>query len=560
MKKILFFFLLFFSLIINVDADSINKITMDIYLDSYGTAHITETWDANISSGTEGYKPYRNLGNATITNFTVSNEEKMYQYVSNWDVDKDFNQKAYKNGFNYIDDGVELCWGISKFGHNIYTLKYEIKGFVSETADKQMVYWTLIPHNLSLKPKEVKIVIWSDQRFADDIAVWGYGNYGGTAYVYDGKIEMNSDGVLDTEEYMTILVELPQGMFQTNNILEKSFEDYYEMAEEGKTPYESNKFLDIITAVLGVILTLIPPAFVIFIITLIVKAAMNKNFAKVISHGKFPKDLEYFREIPCNQDVFYAYFLAHSYNLLKNQQDFLGTLILSWIKDKYVTVELQEKKKLFKTTEEATLVMDYQKFFADIDCDSIEGKMFNYMYEASKDGILEEREFEKYCEKNYSTVLGWFDSVILEEKTKAVERGLLEQKPNKFYKHYETQSIYNEAKKLAGLKKFLKDFSSIEDKSSIEVHLWEYYLMYAQIFGIAEKVAAEFKKLYPDVITDLSYNQVVFVHHMSYSSMRSANSAYQRAHSYSSGGGGFSSGGGGGGSFGGGGGGGGGFR
>ena len=84
--------------------------------------------------------------------------------------------------------------------------------------------------------------------------------------------------------------------------------------------------------------------------------------------------------------------------------------------------------------------------------------------------------------------------------------------------------------------------------------------MYAQIFGIAEKVAAEFKKLYPDVITDLSYNQVVFVHHMSYSSMRSANSAYQRAHSYSSGGGGFSSGGGGGGSFGGGGGGGGGFR
>ena len=71
-------------------------------------------------------------------------------------------------------------------------------------------------------------------KFADDIAVWGYGNYGGTAYVYDGVIEMNSDGELDTNEYMTILVELPSDMFQTNNILDKSLQSIMKWQKKAK--------------------------------------------------------------------------------------------------------------------------------------------------------------------------------------------------------------------------------------------------------------------------------------------------------------------------------------
>ena len=83
--------------------------------------------------------------------------------------------------------------------------------------------------------------------------------------------------------------------------------------------------------------------------------------------------------------------------------------------------------------------------------------------------------------------------------------------------------------------------------------------MYAQIFGIAERVAKEFKRLYPDIITDDYYNDVIFIHTISAKGVSAASTAKSRAESYSSGGGGFSSGGGGGGSFGGGGGGGG-FR
>lgn len=70
--------------------------------------------------------------------------------------------------------------------------------------------------------------------------------------------------------------------------------------------------------------------------------------------------------------------------------------------------------------------------------------------------------------------------------------------------------------------------------------------------SIADKVAKQFKKLYPEIIENneygYTYNDFVFINMISYSSMSTATSSKSRAESYSSGGGGFSSGGGGGGS------------
>ena len=82
--------------------------------------------------------------------------------------------------------------------------------------------------------------------------------------------------------------------------------------------------------------------------------------------------------------------------------------------------------------------------------------------------------------------------------------------------------------------------------------------MFAYIFGIADKVAKQFKNLYPEIASEmqnnnLDYNTFLFINTLSTRSVAAASSARSAAESYSSGGGGFSSGGGGGGSFGGGG-------
>mgnify|MGYP003301287577 CR=1 FL=1 len=94
----------------------------------------------------------------------------------------------------------------------------------------------------------------------------------------------------------------------------------------------------------------------------------------------------------------------------------------------------------------------------------------------------------------------------------------------------------------------------------MEVKLWDEYLMFAYLFGIADKVAKQLKDMYPEVVMEMQrqnfdYDTLIFVNNISTRSVSAASSARQAAESYSSGGGGFSSGGGGGGSFGGGGGG-----
>ena len=90
MKKCLKVFLIFlFSLFIlglskNVEANSINKISMDIYIDNKGDANITEIWNCYTSEGTEAYHPYYNLGNSKIQNLNVSEKGIQDRKLRGW--------------------------------------------------------------------------------------------------------------------------------------------------------------------------------------------------------------------------------------------------------------------------------------------------------------------------------------------------------------------------------------------------------------------------------------------------------------------------------------------
>lgn len=565
MKKLRFIVVALFLFLVtgNVNAaNSVDSIKMDIYIDSNGTAHVTEIWNAYLDQGTEGYKPYYNLGNSSIQNFKVYDGDNVYTNIGSWDTSASFNQKAYKNGLNYLSNGVELCFGISKYGSHEYRMEYEITNFVAGLEDADMVYWTLMPHNFSAEPDDVYIKIYADESFSETLDVWGYGNYGGYAYVYDGYIEMSSDGSLDSDEYMTILVKFPKGTFNTtNNKYSDNFEHYLEMAEEGAEHYNNND--DMFAVVFSIIMVLFQIVFWSLFIYVFSKAYKKESQAGTynLSFGKngkkLPKEVPLYRDLPCNKDIYRAYWVATNYGLMKKKTDFLGAILLKWLKEGKITIKKEEKGL---TKKEKTSIVFSESFNST---NSFETELYNMMVEASKDYILEENEFKSWCRKNYSKILKWFDKVADNQTLKLQADGMVEEATKRilgFIKTYNVNPMMlEEAKKMKGLKNFLEEFSLIDTREAIEVTMWEEYLMYAQIFGIADKVAKQFKKLYPDVITDYSYDSVVFVNHVSYIGMNSAISARDRAQSYSSGGGGFSSGGGGGGSFGGGGGGGG-FR
>ena len=558
MKKI-YAMLLIIMLILSFNvasANTINSIKMDIYVDEIGNAQVTEIWDCYATKNTEWYHTYDNLGKSKITNFTVKDENNIvYENVNNWNVNGSFNNKKYKCGINGISNGVELCFGISEYNKNkTYITTYTITNFVANLTDSQMMYWTLI--DFSQEIGEVYIKIHSDFDYADTVGVWGFGNYGGTAYVYDGYIEMQSPGNLKSNEYMTILVKFPNSTFNiTDNTYNNDFNYYLNMAKKDSTAYEKseNEFLNLCI----ICFFLIP-----FIIAVMV--ILTNKSGGFVSYKFIPRDerkavkeyKEYFRDIPCNKDLFRAYLLAYQYEILNKKADFLGAILLDLLRKGKIRIEKREVGFAKKKVEDCIILMVDK---AEIE-NKMEAKLYDMLVKASKNNVLEKKEFEKWTSKNYSNFLGWFDEVLSDEKVKLANENIIQLSTGKTdFKILNNDYLKSEALSLKGLKNYLKDYTLIHDREAIEVNLFEEYLIFAQILGIAKTVEKEFKNLYPELIEQSAFktfDNFDFIYYTSNSSISKANTArseaVSRANSYSSGGGGFSSGGGGGGSFGGG--------
>ena len=520
-----------------VQANEMRSIDMNVFIDENGNANVTETWQYYSDSGTECYHSYKNLGNSKIKNLIVSDDVMTYEILDGWDVNGSFDDKKYKCGINNTSDGIEICWGMSEYGNKEYVVNYVITNFVSELNDSQMAYWELIPQGTA--PQEASITIWSELDYEDTLPVWGYGNYGGFCYVADGKIEMKSDGALDDDEYMTILVKFSNGMFNCVEKIDEDFEYYYDLSVENAEKYQE----DDVTGTLAVIIFFMITVFT-FILSIAV-ISMQENVKVEKSDIKSMKSAPLYRDIPCNGNVERAFYISVLYKLTKKDADLFGALLLKWLKMDLISIQpdLRGKKKaiVLKNTGDSN-DFDSQK----------EKEIYNMMKVASKDDVLSQGEFEKWCNKNYNKIFKWLENVKKEEIDELVKEGKITKlKKNK----YQAEStLTKDAMELAGLKNFLKEYTLIKERTPIEVKMFEEYLIYAQIFGIAKEVQKAFKDLYPDIVAEScysTYDNINFIYMYSNSAMESA--ARAQANAYNSGGGGFSSGGGGGGSFGGGG-------
>ena len=539
MKKLKYLLLVLFLFPLSVYADNIYSRNMDIYITKEGNANVTETWDVKADSGSEWYISFKNMGNTRISNYKVLMDGVEMTGLSTWNVNASRSQKSGKYGINYTSDAIELCFGKGDFKRHTFTLSYDISNIIFNTSDAQVLYNTLIPETTA---KYFDIKIKSYYAFPDDLAVWGYG-YKGYAYVKNGYVELTTEYGLN-KQYVTALIKFPLNTFNTSNSYNyfKSFEDVSKKAKEGSFEYDyddSSKFEWVYNLLIYLCLFSI-----IFLPILLALFSGTKYVFR--NDKKIPKDVNYFRDIPCGKDIKKAYYLASKNNLIKRNTDLLGCYLLKWIKEGIVTTN--------KDSKNSVIIFDPLKKPTDLD----ELGMFNMMYEASQDGVLEKNEFKYYCGKNYEKVLGHYEKVLKSEENSLIDSNNIT-KINKrkflFTKTYCVfdDSIYYDVIYLKGLKKYFKDFTRMYEKMPIEVHLWQDYLIFAQLFGMADKVAKEFKNLYPDVITDDTYNDILLMNTIYTSGISSANSARSAAQSYSAGGGGFSSGGGGGGSFGGGG-------
>ena len=557
MKKKIILFLMFMLVPFSVKADTIYKVDMNININEDGSADVQEIWDVKASDGSEWYKTMKQMNGIELTDFKVSMDGQELTYKT-WNPSESLSAKKGYYGINYISDGLELCFGKYDFKRHTFTLTYKLSDFVFNTSDSQITYFTLMP---SITADAFSATISSYYEFPDTLDVWGYG-YKGYAYVKDGKIYMiNEEGL--HKEYVTMLVKYPQETFKTDFTSDdfNSFDDVYNMAEDGTFDYDYDNNYEkpsLFERIIDFITTMFPILIAAILTFIGIKAGIESGYGYVNNKKIDKKNTPMFRDIPCDKDIYYANALVslNKFTNNINNTNILGAIILKWVKENKIGFKTETKGMFNKET--SIIDMTKQNTFDN----PLEEKLFDYMYKASVDGYLESKELEKWCRKNYEKFFDLIKKFESTEINKLKGEGHIYKRTNKAEckkRNVMDDKIYDDSCKLYGLKLYLDEFSRMDTKEVMEVHLWDEYLMFAYLFGTASKVAKQLKNLYPQEFTEYTANSgvnldtIVFINNISVRSVNAASSARSAAQSYSSGGGGFSSGGGGGGSFGGGG-------
>jgi uncharacterized membrane protein YgcG len=529
--------------------------TMDIQAVIYedGSMRITQSWEGRFEEGTESYIPMNALDYLTVSSLTVSDQNGIYETVPDWNLDWSFEEKARKCGINYTDSGYEICFGISRYGQNRYTITYKLDKVVGSYSDRDGVNFRFVNDGMNTTPTDVtvKIQLADGTRITDEIAdVWGFG-FEGKVVFENGSIIARTDTPIYAKNHVTVLFSMDKGVLSPlrqesgsfEEVREKSFEgsDYYNI---GSTGEEVSTF----TALTVMLLYIGLPIGLIIWLRRIKKKSSEKK------RQRFAERFGYFRELPNDGRLSATYTLGRMFDVCEDGA-ILATGMLRLIQLGCLSlVEKQEVGFMGKSKETVSLRLmgsnhdkmnEYDEYLYTV----LEGA-------AGSDATLQARDLERFANQNDRLLRAYI------QKHDSAGRDYLNQKhcmkrlniPAKLTDL--TPDGEQELGELMGLKRYLTDFSLVSERGVKEMPIWRELLTYAMLFGIADQVAEQMKELYPqisDQLTDYSQSMVTAYsyHYLLYSNMKKAEQ--QREQEKRSGGdGGFTSLGGGGGSIGGG--------
>ena len=568
--------LLFPLQIARAENNYLHKIDMQIVLAEDGSASISEKWSISLSEGTEIYKEMPSMGESTIRDFRVTQKEQEFEILENWEVGASREEKIGKVGIVRKGDDYELCFGISEYDYQEYTMHYTVDKFVAKYQDMYGMNWRLVNQDMDMKPTEIKVSI-TGHGISADTRMYAFGFEGNIDFQeQDGTprivaTNLNENDAYGRVNYVNIMLGLPDITF--TNAIEKysgrTFENMFEEAREGSDYAESQ---DDISGIIWIVVCVFVIGFGVVVLLILATQLFNLYGIKYVDgtrENARKLEVDYFRDIPCNQDPYFFYGVVNQAKIMQEielRSGLITAMLLEWIRGGQIEFIKEEKKTLFSTKD------IFKIHFKDsLESENLlEQTLYGYFEEAAgANRILENKEFDRWCAKNYKRLESWFEMVKSRvtaewsnngytQVTEANEKFLFVFNVKVGKKLY-TQKFREELHRTLGFKKFLLEFGSLGEKEVREVVLWEKYLIFASILGIADKVEREIGRLYPE-FTNESYLDTAYTMRatrmFAYGGLGRAEYARNAAASRSSGGGGSSSFGGGGGSFSGGGGGG----
>ena len=582
----------------------LNDLEYQVQINENGSMDVTEIWNIDIEETNTLYKSfkkdetkYSNITNVKVKEITNGTENEFLK-SDEWAYHVN---KGYYYGTENEDDDFEIGWGVGldhSSGVRKYEISYTVNDAILKCNDCAELYWQFVGGDFEVDAKKIKGIILLPSRVnnIDEIKVWGHTEgLNGTIYATDtNKIEFEVNSFRHGR-FVEIRTLFPtelisySGRIKNINILDKAITEETMWANEAnarrqRKEYETKVIMTVF--VIGVILLNI-------VLTIVYIRKMRKYIAKKKTLVKFKptQKFEYFREIPDeNITPCQAYKIDNiklgDFNAYNFGNLFSATVLDLTLK-KYIEINQDGKKKFtFKILKPA-----------DDNLNLDEKYIFNFLIKAvKKDDMVTLNELESYIKNHPSAVETLLKKSTENTNSELASKKLIDKELQKEYSNYITYEVcyvifgmisllctmfllaipaiiffidaflcsriannlnvltqegVDQKEQWKGLKKFMKEFSLLDKREVPELVLWEKYLVYATVFGIADKVIKQLKIVYPnfDEMTS-QMNTFTCMHLMTNTNFSSSfshamTSSFSSAYSSGSGsGGGFSGGGG----------------
>lgn len=532
MKKILVVFTIIVPILFfNVKTSLAITITSEAVINNDGTVDIEQVWiyddNAQVLSNTEhkisidALYGSNHTDKESISHYEIYRNDKKMELRDRWSENLSFESKAGKYGVNKLTGAqLEIAFGITEYTTNEYVIKYKLHNAIKETSDGyKYLHWTFLPQEISPWPKEMYAEVITEDGVEIE-KVYGFKYAGKVGYVDEKRDRVYAEWdeknyatytainvfTLLNDEYdvientklvnMTLEKKAKKMLILSNYHLEHFNREHLGPIASSPEPlwkraWDSLAFIFIPIIVALFILTYLSQRY--SLSARLVRSMSEEDKVKINKDKSF-----YYRDKP--DEIIYSVALVRA--IMKEKQmnnNIVSYYISRWVtegvfeqihsdrrhvdiskKDTVMSFRLHKDKLNVNSDFEEALFTEFSKI---VDGDNLvttrKLKILNMGIVAILLRRYDRISHDKLEEMGYIKTIGWANLPVLTDKGKEL-----------MFQH-------------AGLKNFLSQLTLMEERSTSEIELWDYYFHMAALYGVSEKFKGDLSN-----IRDISRKQI----------------------------------------------------
>ncbi|MBO7117296.1 MAG: DUF2207 domain-containing protein [Bacteroidales bacterium] len=471
-------------------ANTVDEIRVTVTLAQDGSALFQEVWNVHAESGTELYVSREDLREMQISDLAITDETgRSFTVLGRWDINASRKDKEGKCGIVNTSRGVEICWGFGDYGDHTFNVSYRISNIVTAYTDYDAFHFQIVPEGIA--PRKASVTLIAPQSLNEDNSrIWGFGFDGEIGYD-EGVVVAKSNKRLGEYNSVIELIRFDKGIFEPRVSRDYSFDVVLDRAMEGADFSEKDDVFGKIFAIFTTILFALA-----FALPLLFNVSANARRKRKKLFGMKDKDVPWNRDVPFDGDIVESFTVAEDLGFGDKNGNIASAIIMRMIYKSVLWAQKDADEKIilgFNCGEELT---------GDEWPDSAK-RLYRLLYTASgEDHILQPNEFSNWAGINKQQFFNWSNDIGSDGRKRLNTNSLASRSMWGTSLQYSDKGK-DEAKKLYGFRRFLQEFTLIGERSTPEVSLWQDYMVFGALFGIADKVGKELKEINPTLYEQL---------------------------------------------------------